>query len=137
MGEERQLKRVMNAEMEGRRPDGRPRTRWKDVLRRDLASSGLSLGEAATDGRLSCWPFATTAPWEVKTSQSQQPGVRMSPTKLPCHGTSSDGVDHSSINLCKKTSSVMPHIFAPAFTLFTKSCHCFFFSIQLWHPVAP
>ena len=71
MGEDKQVKRVMNAEMEGRRPDGRPRTRWKDVLRRDLASSGLSLGEAATDGRLSCWPHAATAPRGVKSKVSQ------------------------------------------------------------------
>ena len=32
MGEERQVKRIMQAEMWGRRPRGRPRTRWKDVL---------------------------------------------------------------------------------------------------------
>ena len=49
MGGERQVKRIMNAEMEGRRPVGRPRTRWKDVLRRDLTSSGLSLSEAAAE----------------------------------------------------------------------------------------
>jgi len=41
MGEERQVKRIMNAEMKGRRPVGTPRTRWKDVLRRELESSGL------------------------------------------------------------------------------------------------
>ena len=51
MGEERQVKGVMNAVMEGRRPVGRPRTRWKDVLRRDLRSSGLSLGEAAAEAQ--------------------------------------------------------------------------------------
>ena len=51
MGEERQVKRIMNAEMEGRRPVGRPRTRWKDVLRRDLGSSGLSLSEAAVEAQ--------------------------------------------------------------------------------------
>ena len=48
---ERQVKRIMNAEMEARRPVGRPRTRWKDALRRDLTSSGLSLGEAAAEAR--------------------------------------------------------------------------------------
>ena len=50
MGDERQVKRVMNAAMEGRRPVGRPRTRWKDVLQRDLDTSGLSIEEA----RLEC-----------------------------------------------------------------------------------
>ena len=34
--------------MEGDKPVGRPRTRWKDVLRRDMASSELRPGEAAT-----------------------------------------------------------------------------------------
>ena len=50
MGDERQVKRIMNAAMEGRRPVGRPRTRWKDVLQRDLDTSGLSIEEA----RLEC-----------------------------------------------------------------------------------
>ena len=49
MGEERQVKRIINAEMRGRRPVGRPRTRWKDVLLRDLEGSGLSLEEAAVE----------------------------------------------------------------------------------------
>ena len=49
MGGERQVKRIMNAETEGRRLVGRPQTRWKDILRRDLTSSGLSLGEAAAE----------------------------------------------------------------------------------------
>ena len=49
MGEERQVKRIMNAEMEGRRPVGRPRTRWKNVMQRDLEASGLSLEEAAAE----------------------------------------------------------------------------------------
>ena len=43
------MKRIMNAELEGRRPVGRPRTRWKDVLRRDLQSSGLTLEQAAEE----------------------------------------------------------------------------------------
>ena len=51
MGEERQVKRIMQAEMQGRRPRGRPRTRWKDVLRRDLEGSGLSFEEAAAEAR--------------------------------------------------------------------------------------
>ena len=49
MGDERQVKRIMKAEMQGRRPVGRPRTRWKDVLRRDLEKSGLSLEDAAVE----------------------------------------------------------------------------------------
>ena len=49
MGGERQVKRIVNADMEARRSVGRPRTRWKDILRRDLTSSGLSLGEAASE----------------------------------------------------------------------------------------
>ena len=51
MGDERQVRRIMNAEMEGRRPVGRPRTRWKDVIRRDLESSGLSMEQAALESR--------------------------------------------------------------------------------------
>ena len=53
-GEDRRrkiMKRVMIAEMEVRRPVGKPRTRWKDVLQRDLASNGLRLGEAAAEAR--------------------------------------------------------------------------------------
>ena len=41
--------KVWRAQMAERRPVGRPRTRWKDVLRRDLERSGLSLEEAATE----------------------------------------------------------------------------------------
>ena len=51
MGEDRQVKRIMQAGMQGRRPVGRPRTRWKAVLRRDLEPSGLSLEEAAIEAR--------------------------------------------------------------------------------------
>ena len=49
MSDERQVKRISQAEMQGRRPAGRPRTRWRDVLRRDLECSGLSLEEAAAE----------------------------------------------------------------------------------------
>ena len=49
MGDERQVKRIMNARMEGRRPVGRPRTRWKDVMGRDLERSGLNLEEATEE----------------------------------------------------------------------------------------
>ena len=51
MGEERQVKRVMRAEISGRRTRGRPRTRWKDVIKRDLETSGLNLEEAAAEAR--------------------------------------------------------------------------------------
>ena len=51
MGDERQVKRVMNATMVGRRPVGRPRTRWKDVIARDLSASGLSVEEARLAAR--------------------------------------------------------------------------------------
>ena len=34
MGDERQVKKIMNAEMKRRRPVGRPRTRWKDVIKK-------------------------------------------------------------------------------------------------------
>ena len=40
------MKRVMRAQMLGRRPRGRPRTRWQDVIKGDLETSGLSLEEA-------------------------------------------------------------------------------------------
>ena len=45
------MKRVMRAKMQGRRPRGRPRTRWKDDIRRDLETSGLSLEEAAAEAQ--------------------------------------------------------------------------------------
>ena len=41
----------MNVEMEGRRLVGTPRTRWKDVIRGDLESSGLTLEQAAEEAR--------------------------------------------------------------------------------------
>ena len=49
MGEERQVKRIFKAEMQGRRPVGRQRTRWKNVLLRCLERKGLNLEEAATE----------------------------------------------------------------------------------------
>ena len=49
MGDERQVKRFAQAEMQGKRPAGRPRNKWKDVLRRDLEGTGLSLAEAVTE----------------------------------------------------------------------------------------
>ena len=49
MGDEMQMKTVAQAEMQGRRPAGRLRNIWKDVLQRDLEGSGLSLEEPATE----------------------------------------------------------------------------------------
>ena len=49
VGEERQVERIMNAVMEGRRPVGRPRAILKNVLQRDLEASGLSQEEAAAE----------------------------------------------------------------------------------------
>ena len=43
------MKRVMQKEILGRRQVGQPRTCWKDVLRRDLEKTGLSLKEAAVE----------------------------------------------------------------------------------------
>ena len=51
IGEERRVKRIMNAEMEGRILVGRPLTRWKDVHRKDLESSRLTLEQAAEEAR--------------------------------------------------------------------------------------
>ena len=51
MGDERQVKRIVNAKMEGRRPVGRPRTRWRDVIGRDMQSSGLSMEQAALEAQ--------------------------------------------------------------------------------------
>ena len=48
-GDEEQVKRVAQADMQGRKPAGTSRIRWIDVLRRDLEESGLSLEEAATE----------------------------------------------------------------------------------------
>ena len=48
---ERQVKIIMNPDMEGRRLVGRPRIRRKDVPQRDLTGSGLSLGKAAAEAR--------------------------------------------------------------------------------------
>ena len=49
MSKERQVKQIMQAAMQGRRPAGGPQTRWRDVLRRDLKETGLSLEEAAVE----------------------------------------------------------------------------------------
>ena len=49
MGEKRKVNLKFKAEMQGRRPVGRPSTMWKKVLLRDLERSGLSLEEAVTE----------------------------------------------------------------------------------------
>ena len=49
MGKKRQVNGLFKAEMQGRRPVGRPRTRWKDVLLRDLKRIGLRLEPATTE----------------------------------------------------------------------------------------
>ena len=49
MGDEIQVKRYMKAELQGRRPVGKPRTIWNDVLLRVLERSGLSLAEDAAE----------------------------------------------------------------------------------------
>ena len=51
MNEERQVKRMIDAEIEGRKPVGRPGTRWKVVIRRDWKSSDLSLEEPESEAR--------------------------------------------------------------------------------------
>ena len=48
MGNERQVKRVAQAEIQGRRPAEGSRTRWKDVLRRNIEGSEWSLEDPAT-----------------------------------------------------------------------------------------
>jgi hypothetical protein len=41
MGEERKVYKVLVGKPEGRRPLGRPRRRWEDVVRMDLREIGL------------------------------------------------------------------------------------------------
>ena len=50
MGNRRQVRRIMNREMEGRRPIGRHRTTWEDVIRRDLESSCPKRGASRIGG---------------------------------------------------------------------------------------
>ena len=49
-GGERQLRRIMNAEMEEKKV-GQPRTRWKDMIRRVLESRCLSVEQAAPEAQ--------------------------------------------------------------------------------------
>ena len=51
MGDERQVKRILNATMEGRKPVGTPRTRWRHVFARYLDAVGLSVEEAKLEAR--------------------------------------------------------------------------------------
>ena len=73
MGDLRQVKRITNATIEGRRPVGRPRMRWRDVLARYLDGDGLSVEEArlepvtVTNGDISCWSHATAMPWKARS----------------------------------------------------------------------
>ena len=39
------LRKVLRADIPGKRKRGRPKTRWKDTCQRDLKSSGLGAGE--------------------------------------------------------------------------------------------
>jgi hypothetical protein len=41
MGEERKVYKVLVGKPEGKRPLGRPRRRWEDVIRMDLREIGL------------------------------------------------------------------------------------------------
>jgi hypothetical protein len=41
MGEERKVYKVLVGKSEGKRPLGRPRRRWEDVIRMDLREIGL------------------------------------------------------------------------------------------------
>jgi hypothetical protein len=41
MGEERKVYKVLVGKTEGKRPLGRPRRRWEDVIRMDLGEIGL------------------------------------------------------------------------------------------------
>jgi hypothetical protein len=43
-GEERKVYKVLVGKPEGKRPLGRPRRRWEDVIRMDLRESGLGGG---------------------------------------------------------------------------------------------
>ena len=48
--EEHILRKVLRADLPGKRKIGRPKTRWKDACERDLKSTGLRAGEE-TDSR--------------------------------------------------------------------------------------
>ena len=39
------LRKVLRADIPGKRKRGRPKTRWKDAFQRDLKSTGLRAGE--------------------------------------------------------------------------------------------
>jgi hypothetical protein len=48
MGEERKMYKVLVGKPKGKRPFGRPRRRWEDGIRMDLAEIGLG-GECGLD----------------------------------------------------------------------------------------
>ena len=51
MGDERQVRIIINTIIERKRRVGRPGTRWKDVLARDLdAGADISLGKSVSSG---------------------------------------------------------------------------------------
>ncbi len=43
--EEHRLRKVLRADIQGKRKRGRPKTRWKDARQRDMKSTGLRVGE--------------------------------------------------------------------------------------------
>ena len=40
MGEKRIIKKMLHTKMEGKRPTGRPKTRWIDKIRKDIEMRG-------------------------------------------------------------------------------------------------
>ena len=72
MGEERQVKKTINAKMLRRMPAGRLRKRWKVVIRKHLEGSELSRGKLPqkfwtenNEGN-SCRRYESTIPQEAK-----------------------------------------------------------------------
>jgi hypothetical protein len=49
MGEERKVYKVLVGKTEGKRPLGRPRSRWEDGIRMDLREIGLRGGGTGFD----------------------------------------------------------------------------------------
>jgi hypothetical protein len=49
MGEERKVYKVLAGKPEGKRPLGRPRSRWEDGIRMDLREIGLGGGGIGFD----------------------------------------------------------------------------------------
>ena len=55
MGESRAAYRVLTGFPEGRRPVGRPRRRWSDNVKRDLAEIGCCNGDWVVNARGLAW----------------------------------------------------------------------------------